>query len=366
MNLYRFLLLPIALLYGLITWFRNKLFDWGIFPERKHAIPLISIGNLSMGGTGKTPLTEHLIRLLEEEFKLSTLSRGYGRKTKGFVFADKNSNANTIGDESMQYFQKFPKVFVAVDENRNHGVEELLKKVPDLDIILLDDAFQHRHIKAGLSILLTDFYRLYTDDYVFPSGSLREFRCGAKRADIVIITKTPVVLSPITRRRIANELKLKKNQILLFSKIEYNGLTPFFATNTERLKEQYSKIVLFTGIANNYPLQDHLRQFCTELIVLSFPDHHMYSQKDIDKILDTYNYLLGQNKILVTTEKDAMRLSHSKKVKSFEELPFYYVPIRTQFHNYDNEIFSKTVFRYLSNAARQTKEIYTDKKCSAN
>lgn len=357
MSLRGLFLMPLALLYGLITWFRNKLFDWGILSEKKHTVPLISIGNLSMGGTGKTPLTEYLIRLLQDEFKLATLSRGYGRETKGFVFADENASARTIGDESMQYLKKFPKAAVAVSEDRNRGVEKLLENVPDLDLVLLDDAFQHRFIKAGLSILLTDFYHLYSDDFVFPSGSLREFRSGAKRADIVIVTKTSVVLSPITRRRITRELKLKKHQLLLFSKISYDKLTPYFEDYKKRLKKQYSHIVLFTGIANNYPLQDHLKQFCTEFTVLSFSDHHVYKQKDIDHILKTFSDVFSQNKILVTTEKDVMRLQDCKKAYLFEGIPFYYVPIRTVFHNGDEKLLSKACSDFLSNSKRRTKEI---------
>ncbi len=350
-------LLPFALLYGLITWFRNKLFDLGILPEKKHPVPIISIGNLSMGGTGKTPLTEYIIRLLTDDYKVATLCRGYGRETKGFVLADKNSSAKALGDESKQYLKKFSKVAVAVSENRNLGVEELLKNIPDLDIILLDDAFQHRFIKPGLNILLTDFFRLYTDDYVFPSGSLREFSSGANRADIVIVTKTPVILSPITRRRIAGELKLKNHQQLLFSKIEYDVLTPYFASNKTPLCKKYSHILLFSGIANNYPLQEHLNQFCSELTVISFPDHHLFNHKDIDRIIKTFDDIFSKNKILVTTEKDTMRLYDCKKAYLLEEIPFYYIPIRTIFQNVDGEIFNKEIKNFLSRSKRLSKNI---------
>lgn len=349
------LLFPFALLFGLITWFRNMLFDLAILSEKKHPIPIIAVGNLSMGGTGKTPLVEHLVRLLQNENKLASLSRGYGRNTKGFVLADKESTAKTIGDESMQYTENFPAISVAVDANRNRGVETLMKQVPDLDVILLDDAFQHRYIKPGMNILLTDFYRLYTDDYVFPSGSLREFRAGAKRADIVIVTKTPIVLSPITRRRIENELKLKKHQLLLFSKIEYDNLTPYDEIDGMPFKKRYSRIVLFTGIANNYPLQDHLKQRCSELTVLSFPDHHVYTQKDVDQIIKTYNDIFSRNKILVTTEKDVMRIRSNEKAYLFNEIPFYYIPIRTVFHNGDGELFSKAIVKFLSSSKRAKK-----------
>lgn len=357
MSLRALFLMPFAWLYGLIMWFRNKLFDWGILTEKEHYIPIISIGNLSMGGTGKTPMVESLIRLFQEEYKLATLSRGYGRKTKGFVIADENATAKIIGDESMQYVKKFPKAVVAVSENRNRGVEKLLKRVPDLELIILDDAFQHRFIKAGLSILLTDFYHLYSDDYVFPAGSLREFRRGARRADIIIVTKTPIVLSPITRRRITAELKLQKRQLLLFSKISYDKLLPYFDNNKKRLKKHYSHIVLFSGIANNYPLQDHLQQFCTDLTTLSFSDHHEYKPKDIDKILEAYNNVFSQNKILVTTEKDIMRLKSCELTSLFEGIPFYYIPIRTVFHNGDGELLSKASLSFLSNFKHSVKEI---------
>ena len=231
--------MPFSFLYGLLTWVRNKLFDIGFLSSKKHAVPVISIGNLSMGGTGKTPFTEFLIRTFQENLKLATLSRGYGRKTRGFVLADERAKASTIGDEPMQYFKKFKSISVAVSENRNLGVKKLTEKLPNLDLVLLDDAFQHRFITPGLNILLTDFYNLYTDDYVFPSGKLREYKSGANRAGIVIVTKTPVVLSPITRRRISRELKLKKNQLLLFSKIQYGELQPFSKSGAKVLKKRY-------------------------------------------------------------------------------------------------------------------------------
>jgi len=356
-SFYGLLLLPFSLLYGLVTWIRNKLFDWGILKEIEHQIPIISVGNLSMGGTGKTPMIEYLIRLLKDEYKLAALSRGYGRKTKGFVLANKNSKAIAIGDEPLQYALKFDSIHVAVSENRNKGVQELIKSVPDLDLVLLDDAFQHRYIKPGLNILLTEFYRLYTDNYVFPSGSLREFRFGAERADIVVVTKTPITLSPITRRRIAGELHLKKHQLLLFSKIEYGDLIPYSFFNLGRLKKRYANIILFTGIANNYPLQDHLRQICSELTVLTFSDHHHFNQKDVVEILKAYNNIFGKNKILVTTEKDIMRLKDFDKMYLFNEIPLLYIPIHTVFHNGDGDLLADKIKSYLSNSKRLIKEV---------
>ncbi|HAG16782.1 MAG TPA: tetraacyldisaccharide 4'-kinase [Bacteroidales bacterium] len=347
MNILRVILFPLAVVYGLVVGIRNKLFDWGILPQRSHPIPIIGIGNLSLGGTGKTPLTEYIVRLLQTDYSIATLSRGYGRKTKGFVLADENANAFILGDESAQYATKFPNIAVAVDANRNRGVDMLRKSKPNLEVILLDDAFQHRYIRAGLSILLTDFYHLYSDDYIFPSGTLRESCSGAKRADIVVVTKTPAVLSPITRRRISQALKLKNKQLLLFSKIDYGLLTPFSNLNSNPLKKQYSHILLFTGIANNYPLQDHLRQFSSDLSVLTFSDHHDYTENDIRQILKAFEDIFSKNKILVTTEKDAMRLKAQQSHSAFKEIPFYYVPIFTAFHNGDQEKFSKAIKGYI-------------------
>lgn len=346
------LLFPFAVLYGIITGLRNLLFNWKILPQKKHVIPIICVGNISMGGTGKTPMVEYLIQEFAAKYKTGILSRGYGRKTKGYILADQESGAIKIGDESRQYAKKFPATAVAVSENRNKGVENLLKDIPELDLIILDDAFQHRWIKAGFNILLTDYYRLYSDDYIVPAGNLRESRRGARRADLIIVTKTPVVLSPITRRRIANELKIKKHQQLLFSKISYDGLKPYFENQKARIKKRYTHIVLFTGIANNYPLQDYLKQMCSDITVLSFPDHHIYNQKDISRILKVYNEVFSKNKILVTTEKDMMRLSDCKRIYLFEEIPFYYAPIRVQFQNGDGKVLSEALASYMSRAVQ--------------
>lgn len=355
MSLQGLLLLPFAIIYGLVISIRNLLFDLKILEQKEHPLPIISVGNLSLGGTGKTPQTEYLIELLKDRYKIASLSRGYGRKTKGFLIAHKDSNALTIGDESMQYSTKFPDITVAVDEDRNHGVEELLIKVPDLDVIILDDAYQHRYIKPGINILLTDFYNLYCNDYLFPSGRLRESGCGSKRADIVIVTKTPAILSPITRRRISEELSLKKTQLLLFSRINYGKLCPVFNSNKIQPKDHYTHIIVFTGIANNYPMVDYLRQMCSNITVLSFFDHHQFTEKDIDKILGAFEDVYSRNKVLVTSEKDMMRFKMCDKRHLFEDLPLYYLPIKVNFHNGDGEIFSKRIFSYISGFKHQAK-----------
>ena len=222
MNFIRSLAYPLSLIYGTAGWLRNKLFDNHILPQSSFDLPVISVGNLSSGGTGKTPLTEYLIRLLSGKHKvLCTLSRGYGRTTKGFILANGDCTPNEIGDEPCQYVHKYPHVRVAVSEKRVKGIRELLKMDAETGVILLDDAYQHRYVKPGLSIMLTNYHAMYTEDHVFPSGRLREFRIGARRADIIIVTKTPKIFSPITRRRILEDIRPFKHQTVLFSYLKY-------------------------------------------------------------------------------------------------------------------------------------------------
>jgi len=331
----RISLLPISIAYGLVTMLRNLLFDMKVLREKSHDVTVISVGNLSMGGTGKTPHVEYLVRLLKDRFNIAVLLRGYGRKTKGFRLADEHTNAFLIGDEPNQYYQKFKDITVAVDGRRNRGVAKLREINPELNAIILDDAFQHRWIKPHFSIMLSDFHNIYYKDCVFPSGSLREFKMGARRADIIIITKTPVVVSPITRRSIKEEMKLKPYQKLLFSRIQYDGFISYKTLEKEPKPPKVSSIILFTGIANSYPLQDYLKQFCNELIVIDFPDHHFYKEKDIRLVLKVFDDQFTKNKILITTEKDVQRLNVSPKKDLLKDLPIFYVPIHISFHHDD-------------------------------
>lgn len=343
MNIRGILLLPISLIYGFITLLRNKLFDWGIFRSVKHPINIISVGNLSMGGTGKTPHVEYLIRLIKDRKKIATLSRGYGRKTKGFILANDQSTATTIGDEPLQYYHKFKDITVAVDEKRNHGTKKLLEIQPDIDLIILDDAFQHRWIQRDLSILLTDYHKLYHENFMAPSGDLREFARGAKRADLIIVTKTPITLSPFERRGINEDLKIKSHQHLLFSKISYDGFFDIYTHQKTEIKISTNTIILFTGIANPYPLKDHLKQFCKDLVVLDFPDHHQYNDKDLQLIIKTYNDQFTSNKLLITTEKDAQRLSKGHQEALLLNCSIYYVPIHIEFHDDDEDVLIQAI-----------------------
>jgi len=331
---------------------RNWFFDWGILKSRTFDVPIISVGNLSMGGTGKTPLVEYIIRLLKDSYSLATISRGYGRSSKGFIIGSKKSNVKYIGDEPLQYIRKFDKVKVAVDENRCRGTRSLLKKYPGTEAILLDDAFQHRWINPGFSIVVSDYFHLYTEDHVFPSGRLREFPAGVKRADCIIISKTPKIFSPITRRRIIDEIKPTKDQSVLFSFIKYLDPIPLHDYSPADLPTKFSCILLFTGIADNELLKEHLGRICNDLTIIKFRDHHRYTIEDIQRIEETFNGLPTQKKLLVTTEKDAMRLRTAELNPFLKTLPVYYVPIEIDFHEPDKQIFDQLILDYVKKNKR--------------
>lgn len=336
------------MIYGLITAFRNLLFDLKVLPAQRFDLPVISVGNLSAGGTGKTPHVEYLIRLISTSFKVSTLSRGYGRKTGGFRAATDQDNAATIGDEPMQYLNKFKNVRVFVDEKRRRGIRNLLSAVPATQVVLLDDAFQHRYVKPGLSILLTDYHKLYCNDYLLPSGTLREKIKGSHRADIIIVTKSPRVLSPIDRRRIVTDLRPLDRQKVYFSYIRYGEIVSLWSKSCKRKPgDKYNTIVLFAGIANIYPLQDQLKRECLELMIYQFPDHHQYTSKDLAQIKRNFDDLYSRNKLLVTTEKDAMRLLNPGLIGQASMMPIHYLPIEVDFHGSDKDAFNEQILKYV-------------------
>lgn len=344
---------PFSLIFGFVIIIRNWLYDKKILKSIEFDTPVISVGNLAVGGTGKTPHIEYLIRLLSHKYRVVTLSRGYNRKTKGFLVAEKNSTASEIGDEPMQFISKFDNIRVCVDENRVHGIRELLRRFPDTDVILLDDAYQHRAVKPGLSILLTDFYHLYSDDYLLPSGNLREPVCGARRADIIIVTKTRKVFSPITYQRLVDSLKPQAHQKLYLSFIHYDALTSIGKQECKIQKGRIANtILLFAGIANPYPLEDHLRNQCAELITITFPDHHSYNASDIAMISQKWNDIYTKNKILITTEKDFMRLKNPDIWELVVNLPIHYVPIEVDFHDAGKELFDRQILDYVAKIKR--------------
>lgn len=340
------LFLPISLIYGACVFVRNKLFDWKILKEQRFDIPVIGIGNLSVGGTGKTPHVEYIIDLLKDKYKIATLSRGYGRQTKGFVKGTAKSTYKDIGDEPMQYVGKYPDIAVAVCEKRVNGIQELLE-TDHPDVIILDDAFQHRYVKPGLNILLTDFFHLYSNDFILPSGSLREFRSASKRADIIVVTKTdPHVSSSMMNEIIAKKLCVRPHQKLFFSYIKY--LRPKSLFTDEPIDVNHvTTIFMVTGIANPYPFQEYLKTHCTEIYPFKFSDHHNFKEKEITDLIDEFNRHLAPNKIMVTTEKDAQRL----RVKPFsyllKDLPIYYVPIQIAFRKVEQPTFDSIIKEFM-------------------
>lgn len=362
-------LYPFSWLYGIGVGLRNKLFDWGWLRSESFDIPVICIGNLVAGGTGKTPHTEYLIRLLtRQKLNVATLSRGYKRKTKGYILADGQSNARQIGDEPCQMKAKFPGIRVAVDEDRRDGIHQLLRlNNPPIDVVLLDDAYQHRRVKAGLNILLTDYHRLLCDDALLPAGRLREPAENKQRAQIVIVTKCPADIKPIDFNIITKKLQLYPYQKLFFSGFRYGNLQPVFpSTNKQpaRYLEGNEHILLLTGIAAPLPLLDELRQKAARVVPLFFGDHHDFSKRDLQQIEERFATLEGPRKLIITTEKDAARLrSHpllSAKLKPF----IYMIPIEISILQNQQSIFNQAITNYVRKNSRdrsfpEGKDAYT-------
>lgn len=343
------LLLPISLIYSFVLYIRHKLFDWGILKSKSYDIPNICIGNLNLGGTGKTPHIEYLVRLLSDKYNIAVLSRGYGRKTKGFILANSSHTHEDIGDEPLQYFKKFSNISVAVDEDRCEGMERLLQEENPPQVVLLDDAYQHRKIKSGLNVLLTDYYYLYSKNYLVPAGGLRDIKAAAKRADIIVVTKSPEVLTPYYKKDVEESLKPLPHQKLFYSYIEYQEFQPLskcsFNTNIKEAKT----VLLLCGIANTYSLEDHIKRKYNTISNIKFNDHHNFTEKDIDMIIEKYNSLIGKNKVIVTTEKDAMRLINSSYISKFDNIPIYTIPIKVKFHKEENNSFDDEILRYVNN-----------------
>lgn len=340
MMLLRKILFPFSILYGIVTSLRNFLFDKGILKSYSFDLPVIAVGNLSVGGTGKTPQIEYLIRLLSPKYKIATLSRGYKRKSEGFVLADDNSDAAILGDEPFQFYKKFPVIQVAVDANRKNGIEQLVK-LSQPDIILLDDAFQHRKIKAGLYILLTSYGDLYADDFILPAGNLRESRNGAERAKIIVVTKCPPSLSAKEQDRIQKKLKIDSDQRLCFTSIAYDE---FVFSEEKQLSVSEIKDVdklLLAGIAKPEPFFAYLQS--ENDVILRFPDHHHFTEKDIQEIKNK-----AQDKKIITTEKDFVRLKGK-----LPDSQLFYLPIKSNFIS-GGEDFDKTILNYVGKSSRNS------------
>ena len=347
-------LYPASWLYEAAVTARNKLFDWGMLRSRSFNAPIICIGNLAVGGTGKTPHTEYLIKLLQQEFNTAVLSRGYKRHTKGYLLAGPDSTAQTIGDEPYQIRSKFPDIALAVDEDRCHGIEKLLElEKPAVDVVLLDDAFQHRYVKPGLSILLTDYHRLFCDDTLLPAGRLREPVSGKNRAQIVVVTKCPEYIKPIDYNIITKRLNLFPYQQLYFSSFRYGSLQPVFPSACKEKRElplsslADAEILLVTGIASPAPLAEKLKKCVRSVDLLTFHDHHDFTTRDMHAIKERFGKLKGGKRLIVTTEKDATRLVHhpqmDKELKTFT----YALPIEIEILQNQQDKFNQQIIGYV-------------------
>lgn len=347
MNNFRKILYPFSLLYGLLVAARNKSYDTGLFKSFKFRTPTIIVGNLNLGGTGKSPQIEYLIDLLRKEYEVAVLSRGYKRKTKGFYLADKNTTAKQIGDEPMQFHNKFEEIKVAVDADRVNGINQLnlLKNKPQ--VILLDDAFQHRRVVAGLNILLTTYSDLYIDDIILPAGNLRENKGGANRANIIIVSKCPELLSEKDQIKISNKLNPLANQKLFFTTIKYHTSIRNATSEISLIDLINFEVLLVTGIANAKPLLSYLESKKNRFKHLKYSDHHNFSNADKEKIKLEFAKLKANKKVILTTEKDYFRSFSNSNDQT------YYLKIQTVFLKNEDD-FNKQILNYVQQNTRNS------------
>lgn len=351
MNLYnltfqsiRFLLLPVALVYGAVVWVRNKLFDRNILKGASFNLPVICIGNLSVGGTGKSPMTEYLLRLLQDRYQVATLSRGYKRKTQGYVLAGKGTTALDIGDEPMLFHIKFPKVSVAVGEERMVAIPQLLQDRPDTQVVIMDDAYQHRAIRAGFNILLTEYNNLYTRDFYLPTGDLRDSKSAARRAQLIVVTKCPAGLTDAARDAVIQEIQPREGQRVFFATLEY-GQPYHIIHNTTCSLEKDMEVLLVCGIANPKPLQAYLEAGTASYEIQAYKDHHIFTIDDLRSMRRRFEQMTTEKKILVTTEKDGVRLL--KFHQELGNLPLYVLPVRHRLLFGERDAFHHAIFNFI-------------------
>ncbi len=350
-------LLPLSWLYGLAIKTRNTLFEMGVLKSRSFQIPVISVGNITVGGTGKTPHVEYLVRLLKDQFRVAVLSRGYKRKSRGFIKAGKQTTMPEIGDEPYQMKQKFAGVTIAVDKNRCHGIDMLTAQDTKLDVILLDDAFQHRYVRPGINILLVDYHRLIIYDELLPAGRLREPLEGKNRADIVIVTKCPKDLKPMEYRVVTKAMNLYPYQRLYFTTLEYAKLEPLLQTSNKNIPTleglHDTHVMLLTGIASPEQLEHDLSPLAPHLSPLTFADHHQFKAKDVQLINDTFA-AMETPKIIITTEKDATRLNDVDGLSDEVKRNIYVLPVRICFMQDQDNMFNKQITDYVRKNSRNS------------
>jgi tetraacyldisaccharide 4'-kinase len=341
---FRYLLFPLSLIYAAVLWLRNFLFDKKILRSAKFNFPIICVGNLAVGGTGKTPMTEYLIELLQPNYATATLSRGYKRKTKGFAIANATTTALEIGDEPMQFHEKYPAVTVAVGEERFEAIPQILHARPATKVIILDDAFQHRSVLAGLNILLTEYKNLYSRDLMIPAGDLRDIKASSKRAEIIIITKCKSALTISDKEEIEKELNPLPHQKVFFTEILYAAPYHLFTKEIYDMSAG-TDLLLLTGIANPKPMKSFLTEHVHSFDMLRYPDHHIFSSTDLRDIKKQFEKIKSSDKIILTTEKDAVRLK--KFEKELIDMPIYALPIKHYFLFGEEENFNKIINDFL-------------------
>jgi tetraacyldisaccharide 4'-kinase len=348
---FRIFLFPFSLLAWVYIKVRNWLYDKGYFKSVSFNLPLICIGNLSVGGTGKSPMVEYLVRMLHPQYKIATLSRGYKRKTKGYALANAATTALEIGDEPMQFHLKFPQIPVAVGEQRLEAIPQLLHDRPETEIILLDDAFQHRAIKSGLNILLTDYNNRYTDDWYLPTGDLRDNKSSARRAEIVIVTKCPPELTETERKKILNELKTTPAQTVLFSCIVYDVPYHIITHHPFPLHPE-CEVLLVTGIANPKAIKHYIELRVKSYLEKIYSDHHIFSIDDLKEMKEKLSRLQGRQNIIITTEKDAVRLL--KFQKELVDIPLYVLPVQHQIKFGEEKKLKQLVITFIQSFKTET------------
>jgi tetraacyldisaccharide 4'-kinase len=345
-------LFPLSVIYGAIVWVRNRLYDNKILPSREFPLPLISIGNITVGGTGKTIHVEHLITILKDLYKTAMLSRGYRRHSSGFLIADQNMDYKKIGDEPRQIKHKFPDVLVAVDTNRRNGIEKIMMHDKDIEAVVLDDAFQHRRITPGLNILLIDYNQPLDKDYILPLGRMREHSRERKRADIIIISKVPTDTRPIDLRIMEKHVKMFAFQKIFFTMLQYSMPVPVFNIygKNERgnpLRNNPS-VLLVTGIANAKPLKDYLKVLSDTIKHIEYPDHYSFDALDMRHLIKDFESMPGKDKYIITTEKDAMRFQIFDDLDEGIKEKMFYVPVSIGFMENQEENFKNQILNYVN------------------
>lgn len=350
---FNYLLAPLSFLYGLGVRIRNRLFDWGILPCERFPVPVICVGNLAAGGTGKTPHTEYIIRLLlRRRYRIAVLSRGYKRKTTGYILAESNHTSREIGDEPYQILRKFPDITLAVDADRRRGIRNLLR-LPESkrpEIILLDDGFQHRYVKPSFSIILTDYHRKFSSDKLLPVGLLREPPVAIRRTDVVIVTKCEKDMKPIEYRIMEEDMHLLAHQQVFFTRVVYSDLKPVFpkAANTRVLRDirRNDDVLLISAIANPVPLEEEIKRYSKKVYCAHFPDHHDFSKKEFEELANIFDSMASPEKLIIVTEKDAARIRHNPHLPEKWKEAIYYLPISIVFHG-KRENFDEILIKHI-------------------